>query len=146
MLPSFNIVTCNWLWTFSLKLAYSVSYFKIPIPFPHKNAALYSLVEISIFLFIFKYIHHLELIFICGIEWKSKSLLWAVLISCCSLLILFPIINFCLFTYFINSYFLFYVGTFNYLKPYIPHGLQPVCNFIVPALHDSLVSVGLRLD
>lgn len=103
-----------------------MSYFKTPIPFPHKNAALYSLVEISIFLFIFKSIHHLELIFICGMEWKSDSLLWAVLISCCSLLILFPIINFCLFTYFINSYFLFYVGSFSSLKPYIP-AWAPTC-------------------
>lgn len=59
-------------------------------------------------------------------EWKSNSLLWAVLISCCSLFILFPIINFCLFTYFINSYFLFYVGTFNCLKPCVP-AWAPTC-------------------
>lgn len=124
--PSFNTVMCNWCGLFSLKLAHSGSYFKMPIRFPHKNAALCSLVEISIFFFIFKYIHHLELIFICGMEWKSNSLLWAALISCCSLFILFPVINFCLFTYFINSYFLFYVGTFNCRKPCVP-AWAPTC-------------------
>lgn len=59
-------------------------------------------------------------------EWKSNSSLWAVLISCCSLLILSLTINFCLFTYFINTYFLFYVGIFEYLKPSLP-AWAPTC-------------------
>lgn len=101
-------------------------YFQEPFPFLHKSAALYSLVEISIFLFLFKYVHHLELIFVCGMEWKSNSWLWAVLISCGSLLVLSLIINSCLFTYFINTHFLFYVGICKYLEPFLP-ARAPTC-------------------